>query len=130
MSALNSITHISGKVFRNNVGEPYLDTGRTSGGQFKNGWSRACERSGFPGRYRVWVLKGEIWEKRTFVPEITPHALRHTWASWHYCLHRDLLHLKQDGGWSGIKMVERYSKLVPAAYEAEIREFLSGSIRS
>ncbi len=33
-------------------------------------------------------------------PELTPHDLRHTWASWHYALNRDLLLLKVEGGWS------------------------------
>jgi integrase len=33
-------------------------------------------------------------------PELTPHDLRHTWASWHYTFNRDLLALKQEGGWS------------------------------
>jgi integrase len=31
-------------------------------------------------------------------PELTPHDLRHTWASWHYALNRDLLLLKVEGG--------------------------------
>jgi hypothetical protein len=39
-------------------------------------------------------------------PELTPHDLRHTWASWHYALNRDLLALKIEGGWSSVALVE------------------------
>jgi integrase len=42
-------------------------------------------------------------------PEFTPHDLRHTWASWHYALHKDLIRLQQDGGWSTITLVTRYA---------------------
>jgi integrase len=41
-------------------------------------------------------------------PELTPHNLRHTWASWHYALNRNLLALKIEGGWSPIALVKRY----------------------
>jgi integrase len=54
----------------------------------------------------------------------TPHVLRHTWATWHYALNKDLLALKVEGGWANVAMVERYAKLMPAGYEAEIRRFL------
>ena len=36
-------------------------------------------------------------EKSLFAPDATPHDLRHTWASWHYGLHRDILPLKKEG---------------------------------
>jgi integrase len=51
---------------------------------------------------------------------ITPHAVRHTWATWHYCVHRDLLQLRDDGGWETVKMLERYAKKMPDAYRAQI----------
>ncbi|WP_264787539.1 tyrosine-type recombinase/integrase [Gluconobacter roseus] len=56
--------------------------------------------------------KGETTERRVFVPDITPHDLRHTWATWHYCLHKDLLRLKDEGDWSTINIVARYTKKV------------------
>lgn len=136
MKALSGLPHRSERVFvhyRNGTerrGLAYHDNSRTSGGQFKRGWAGACERAGLPGRYREWVPKGEVRERRQFVPEHTPHALRHTWASWHYCLHHDLLLLKEEGGWGTIRMVERYSKLVPDVYKDEIRQFLAGSFLS
>lgn len=97
----------SGLVFRTHRGTPYGDRDRRGGGQIKTGWKAALRRSGLD-------------------PELTPHDLRHTWASWHYALHRDLLALKVEGGWSSVTLVERYAHLLPAGHEAEIREFWHG----
>jgi len=57
-------------------------------------------------------------------PELTPHDLRHTFASWHYALNRDLLALKVGGGWSSVALVERYAHLLPAGQEDAIWQFL------
>lgn len=46
-----------------------------------------------------WIYKAKV----------TPHTCRHTWATWHYARHRDLLALMQLGGWKQISMVQRYS---------------------
>jgi integrase len=54
---------------------------------------------------------------------ITPHVLRHTWASWHYAQHRDLIRLQQEGGWAEINQVVRYAHLMPGGFEAEIARF-------
>ncbi len=51
---------------------------------------------------------------------MTPHSLRHTWASWHYAEHRDMLRLRFDGGWSSVTLVERYAHLAPVTMAAEI----------
>ena len=56
-------------------------------------------------------------------PQLTPHDLRHTWASWHYAVYRDLLKLNVDGGWSSVLLVERYAHLLPAGQEAAIPRF-------
>jgi integrase len=56
--------------------------------------------------------------------ELTPHACRHTWASWHYTLNRDLLALKVVGGWSSVALVERYAHLMPAGHAEAIKRFL------
>ena len=58
-------------------------------------------------------------------PEYTAHDLRHSWASWHYALHKDLLRLKTEGGWSSVLLVERYAHLLPAGQEEAIKRFLS-----
>jgi integrase len=75
------------------------------GGQIKRAWAGAIRRAGLN-------------------PDFTPRTCRHTWASWHYAIHRDLLRLKIEGGWSSVELVERYAHLMPASHEAAIRQFL------
>ncbi|KAA8384934.1 tyrosine-type recombinase/integrase [Acetobacter sp. DmW_136] len=72
---------------------------------------------------REWIPKGEKKPKEWFVPDYTPHALRHTWASWHYCVHRDIIKLQTEGDWSDIKTVMIYAKLMPEAYKEQIEEW-------
>jgi integrase len=55
--------------------------GRREDGEIKTAWRGARRRA-------------------KLAPELTPHDLRHTWASWHYALNRDLLLLKVEGAWS------------------------------
>jgi integrase len=102
--ALANVPHRDGAVFRRPDGQPYGDHDGY-GGQIKTAWKGAIRRAGLN-------------------PEFTPHTCRHTWASWHYALHRDLLLLKQEGGWSSVTLVERYAHLLPAGHEGAIREFL------
>jgi integrase len=115
--ALASLPHREDAVFRwetkrptgHRDGQPkrrvaYADRGRLGGGQIKTAWRGALKRAGLD-------------------PELTPHDLRHTWASWHYALHRDLLALRIDGQWSSIALVERYAHLLPAGHETQIRIF-------
>lgn len=92
------------RVFATAHGAPYADRARQGGGQIKTGWKAALRRAGLD-------------------PELTPHDLRHTWASWHYALHHDVLALKEAGGWSSVTLVERYAHLLPSGQEAAIRAF-------
>lgn len=85
----------------------YVDHNGEYGGQTKTAWKGALRRADLN-------------------PDLTPHDLRHTWASWHYALHKDPLKLKQDGAWSSLDLVERYAHLMPGGYEDQIREFLAG----
>ncbi|OUJ10151.1 integrase [Acetobacter okinawensis] len=137
VQALEGIKGRRGRVFRpvrskssygskasQQIGTAYYDTGRTGGGQIKTAWSTACRKAGLPGHDRVWTPKGSDKPKTKFVPDLTPHCLRHTFATWHYCLYRDLLRLKDDGGWRTITMVTRYAKKMPDAYRDEIKEWL------
>jgi integrase len=94
-----------GNVFLTASRRPYADHGGEYGGQIKTAWAGALRRSDLN-------------------PDFTPHTCRHTWASWHYALHRDLLRLKADGGWSSVTLVERYAHLMPAGHEDAIRRFL------
>ena len=94
VAALASLPHRDGAVFRTQLGRPYADKGRQEGGHIKHGFRRAVERA------RLHT-------------DLTPHDLRHTWATWHYAVHRDLLRLKIEGGWSSVDLVERYAHLMP-----------------
>lgn len=106
----------AGKVFRRDDGDPYADRERQEGGQIKTAWRTACKRAGL-GRER-----GEV-----FLPSITPHGLRHTWATWFYGLTRDPLLLKTEGGWETIAMVERYAHLMPSELVPEINRVWGAS---
>jgi integrase len=105
VAAIASLSHRKGIVFRRPDGMPYADKRRRSGGQITDGFAGAVRRAGIN-------------------TELTPHDLRHTWASWHYALNRDLLLLKRDGGWHSVALVERYAHLMPTGLEGEIRAFL------
>jgi integrase len=117
LAALASLPDREGAVFRwetmrpskKRGGQPkrtqtYADRGREGGGQIKTGWAGALRRAGLD-------------------PALRPHDLRHTWASWHYAEHQDLLALKGAGKWSTVKLVERYAHLMPAGLEAQIAAF-------
>lgn len=102
VAALAELPTREGRVFLNDVDEPYPDSRETGGGgQIKYAWRDACMRAQIRDR--------------------TPHDLRHTWATWDYALNRDLLGLRDRGGWSSVALVERYAHLMPAGHEAGIR---------
>ena len=108
-----------GAVFRTDDGLPYRTFGQEDtdwGGQIRTAWGGACRGAGFAGEWHEGA-SGHRWWSPT---EVTPHILRHTWASWHYAVHKDLLKLREDGMWSSVALVERYAKLVPEHMTARI----------
>jgi integrase len=105
VAALAYLAHREGSVFVGPHGCSYVDRERRYGGQIKTGWATARQRAGLDRQF-------------------TPHHLRHTWASWHYALHKDLIKLKEDGAWSSVALVERYAHLLPTGQEDAIRAFL------
>lgn len=46
-------------------------------------------------------------------PEVTPHVLRHTWATWYYSATKDFGGLLDLGGWQVPDMAMRYRKIAP-----------------
>ncbi|HKM74584.1 MAG TPA: site-specific integrase [Stellaceae bacterium] len=104
VAALASLPHRTGVVFLSPRG-PYGDRRGAYGGQIKKGRYGALARAGLDR-------------------ELAPYDLRHTWASWYYAVHRDLLALKVEGGWSSVALVERYAHLLPQGHEAAIGRFL------
>ena len=113
--ALANLPHREGPVFRwqtrlRKDGSPrhiraYADRERRYGGQIKTGWAGAVARADLD-------------------LELIPHDLRHTWATWHYALHKDLIRLQQEGGWSTVTLVTRYAHLMPQGQEDATRRFL------
>lgn len=111
VAALTALPHRDGRVFqwrdRRGVVRDYAEAEREYGGQIKTAWKGALRRSGI-------------------MTAITPHGLRHTWATWHYATNRDLLALKVEGGWSSVSLVERYAHVMPKGYEDQIQAFWEG----
>lgn len=111
VAALAGLPHREGRVFRARgrtlpdgrvlPGLPYRETGSGGGGQIKKAWATACARAE--------------------IEDVTPHVLRHTFATWHYALHRDLMKLRDEVGWSSVALVERYAQLMPEGHEKGIR---------
>jgi len=111
-----SIASREGAVFRTDLGEEYADREGT-GGQIKRAWATACRSAGFAGEWREGA-SGERW----WQPEdVTPHVLRHTFATWHYCLYHNLLKLMEDGDWHSSALAQRYAKLAPETMRDAIR---------
>lgn len=94
--------HAAGRVVRQGT---YAVKAKGGGGQLKTGFNAALKRAGLRGL------------------GITPHTLRHSWASWHYAVFKDLLYLKTEGGWETLSMVERYTHLMPMGHAAQILQF-------
>lgn len=82
-----------GPVFRKWNGEPYTPK-QGRGGQIRNPFRAAVELAGLDGK------------------KITPHIMRHTWATWHYAVNKDPLALKLAGGWESNEY-QRYVKAAP-----------------
>jgi integrase len=121
VTALVNLPGRQGRVFRRDDGQPYADRERQEGGQIKTAFATACRRAGLvapllDGRGQPILRDGEP-EMR---PAVTPHDLRHSWATWFYALCKDLLLLKDEGGWRTLRMVERYAHLMPSELVSQI----------
>lgn len=97
-----------GRVFRRPGGMAYRSTNDTlrgaEGGQIKRAFASAVKAAKIDRH-------------------LTPHQCRHTRATWSYGLDRNLIRLRQDGGWRSTSQVERYTKLASEALRREIRAF-------
>lgn len=90
---------------------PYRRSGTnkygTGGNQIRRAWSTA--------------LKGA-----NITRHLTPHHARHTWATLHYLIHKDIVKLRIDGGWRTVTQCERYTKLAPDGLRADAEAFMAG----
>ena len=94
----------SGPVFRRADGTPWHPDVKVSGAQLNRAFQACADEAGI--RRHVFL-----------------HMIRHSWASWHYAVHRDLKRLQSDGCWESLDMAGRYSHLAPAGMVPEILEF-------
>ncbi len=116
IATLGSLEHREGAVFRRGDGEPYTDRGRVEGGQIKTAFNTACRRCGFGDH----VPEIGNPDRMRFKPDLSPHGLRHSWATWFYGATKDLMLLRDEGGWSTIRMVERYAHLMRSDQVADV----------
>ena len=119
--ALANLKHRQGRVFLDRRRRPYGTDDSTSRSTFRTAWATACNKAGLPGNTIKRPRPDRASQAITFKPDHTPHCLRHTWATWHYALNRDLLLLTRDGGWSTTALVERYAHIMPSGQESAIR---------
>lgn len=85
---------IAGRAFRTAYGKAIVMR-KNGGGQMKESFDRARDAAGLP-------------------KSITPHTLRHTWATWFYAQTKDFGALMDLGGWTKADTAMRYRKLAPA----------------
>lgn len=83
-----------GILFLTPKGKPYVQRSG-GGGQMQAAFNRARDKAGLSD-------------------DVTPHVLRHTWATWFYAQTRDFGDLMDLGGWQKADMANRYRKLAPA----------------
>jgi len=83
-----------GPVIRTPSGAPYNLTARGQAGSIKTAFNRCRDAAGLGS-------------------EVTPHVLRHTWATWYYAATLDFGGLIDLGGWSSADMANRYRKAAP-----------------
>jgi integrase len=104
VAELANLPRRNGEVFRRPNGKPYERAGgdydRSGGSAIKTAFKAALRRAGVKG-FRV-------------------HDCRHTWATWHYAEHHDLIALQRLGGWRSLAMVARYAHANVEAYRQGI----------
>ena len=88
LAALANMPHREGKVFRKADGTEYKSRDSDC---FKKSFQNAVKRAG--------------------IVHISPHKLRHTWATWYYQRTKDITKLMELGGWKDPEMAFRYAHL-------------------
>jgi integrase len=91
--ARDGATPIHGHVFTTRTGQPLRS--------LRSVFRRACQRAGLEG--------------------VSPHVLRHTWASRMVMSGADLRTLQQLGGWATLELVKRYSHLADEHVQAAVQ---------
>lgn len=84
---------IKGRMFRTPYGKE-IKLIEGGGGQMQTAFNKARDAAGLG-------------------TDVTPHVLRHTWATWFYAQTKDFGGLMDQGGWAKADMANRYRKLAP-----------------
>lgn len=100
LSTLETLEYPNEPLFRTPKGLPYVmrDSG---GGQIQAAFNKARNAAGLG-------------------PDVTPHTLRHTWATWYYAATKDFIRLKELGGWRKPDTVFVYTKLAPKSLAQDL----------
>jgi integrase len=93
VAELANLRHRDGEVFRRPDGKPY---GRPRGDYDLSAGSKIGT-----------AFQGAL--KRAGIENFRVHDCRHTWATWHFAEHHDLIALQNLGGWRTLAMVTRYA---------------------
>ena len=100
------------------IGEGY------TGGRFGTAWETACAKGSLPGEWAAWVdVRGQ--EHRRFDPLHTPYSIRHTFVTWHRCVHQDL---RAEVGWTTTRMGQRYGEVMSGVYDTDVLAWWSGEV--
>jgi integrase len=92
--AIAAVAQPAGAIFRTPKGAPYVIRA-AGGGQILTAFANARAAAGLGA-------------------DVTPHVLRHTWATWYYAATRDFGGMLDLGGWRTTSTAERYRKIAPA----------------
>jgi integrase len=106
-------------------GPVFCWTRRRGGGELRRAYAAAARAERDGGGQIKRAFQGAVRRSGLAIPGLSPHVLRHTWASWHYATYKDLLRLQIEGNWSSINLVVRYAHLLPEGQEAAIAAFWS-----
>jgi integrase len=76
-------------------------------------WRKALDRAAIAPLYRGPLCFPSFCGAEYAYPDFRWHDLRHTWATWHVQSGTPLGVLQELGGWSDIRMVQRYAHFAP-----------------
>lgn len=102
LTTIDTLEFAETPLFRTPKGRPYVMR-QNGGGQIQAAFNKARAAAGLG-------------------PDVTPHTLRHTWATWFYAQTTDFVRLRALGGWKSVETVMVYTKLAPRTLAGELSD--------